>query len=188
MSLTTTEIAALASDLCNGRTNGIVKLFRDEGLPDPAIVFDPEPAAIAHPVLADLLAAWNRTTQKTALLQEEAVRGHWHNVALLDLLEGGWDFRYVHYGQTIAAAFGQNLEGSRTSELPSGGFVAAFLLVTYRAAILRAVPVFTEHSPPRDVGVDRWQRLVLPLHNDYGRPSQLLVGIVDARSAGKAAG
>lgn len=188
MPITTTEIAVLASDLCNGRTSGIVKLFRDEGLPDPAILFDPGPAAVTHPVLADLLAAWNRTPQKTALLQQDAVRAHWDSVALLDLLEGGWDFRYAHYGETIAAAFGRNLEGSRTSELPSGSFVAAFFLVTYRAAILRAVPVFTEHSPPRDVGVERWQRLALPLHDDYGRPSQLLVGIVDARSAAMGGG
>lgn len=180
MPITTTEIAVLASDLCNGRTDGVLKLFADEGLPLPILAFDPDPVRITHPVLSALLSAWKATHEKTALLRSEAVTAHWDDLAVLDLLDGGWDFHYAHYGDAVANAFGRSLAGTRTSELPSGSFIASFFLVTYRAAILRAVPLFSEHSPPRDIGVDRWQRLVLPMHDDYGRPSRLLVGIVDA--------
>jgi hypothetical protein len=60
--------------------------------------------------------------------------------------------------------YGQDMTGRRTSDFPSP--VAKLFLDLYEMAIDARAPLYSEHSPPLNVDVELWQRLILPLGED----------------------
>jgi hypothetical protein len=95
---------------------------------------------------------------------------------LLDLVEGGRDFRYRLYGSMIASISGFDMTGKLLSEHPASPYVTEFALASYRAAVQRREPVFSERHPVGAVQATRWQRVALPLIDDDGVVTRLLAG------------
>ena len=82
---------------------------------------------------------------------------------LLDLVEGGRDFRYRLYGSMIASISGFDMTGKLLSEHPASPYVAEFALASYRAAVQRREPVFRERhpvgAPYSSAAQARWMRV-----------------------------
>ncbi|MBT3330280.1 MAG: PAS domain-containing protein [Rhodospirillaceae bacterium] len=99
------------------------------------------------------------------------------HVLLLDVEEGGWDYRYRVFGSSIAARAGFDATGKLVSELPVQP-MAPFYLAVYRACLERFEPLYTRHVPPPDIQVTSWDRLALPFEDGEGRINRFLVGMV----------
>src|SRR3546814_12771432 len=81
---------------------------------------------------------------------------------LLDILDGGADFRYRLYGSRIAERTGFDWTGRRLSEMSTNAFTGTFYAAVYRAVMRRRAPIMTERGSPRHVAATRWSRLVVP--------------------------
>lgn len=103
------------------------------------------------------------------------------NIMLLDVQREGFDARYRLYGTKVASKAGRDWTGWLVSEMGRVTRTPAALL--YRAGYLavyrRMMPLFTEHNSPPWVAAEAWRRLILPLADDQGRCTRLLVGNVD---------
>ena len=99
-------------------------------------------------------------------------------INLVDAVEGGRDFRYRVYGSIIAGVSGFDLTGRCASELIASPYIVEFGLAGYRAALRRGEPLFTVHGPPAAVYTAAWHRLTLPLADERGEASRLLVCVV----------
>ena len=94
------------------------------------------------------------------------------NLMELDVLPDG-DLVYSHCGRAVAAAFGENVTGRRTSELPTP--ISKVFLSVYQLAIKHPMPFATRHSSPLDE-VGYWHRLILPVDPaDSGRARRFVV-------------
>lgn len=102
------------------------------------------------------------------------------NIMLLDVERDGLDARYRLYGTKVADKAGRDWTGWLVSEMNRLTRTPAALL--YRAGYLavyrRHMPLFTEHNSPPWVAAEAWRRLILPLADDEGRCTRLLVGNV----------
>lgn len=90
------------------------------------------------------------------------------NLMDLHLLPDG-DFLYASCGRAVAAAFGSDVTGRRTSDLPSA--IARVFLSVYRLGLKHPMPYSTRHRSPHD-RVGFWHRLILPVaaeHSEDGR-------------------
>lgn len=99
-------------------------------------------------------------------------------VMLLDVVDGGRDFRFRVYGSAIAQSADFDVTGKLMSETPLQGVVMDFFYAVYRAVMIRPEPLYTEHEPPAEIGVKRWHRLMLPLAGEDQRVCRVLVGNV----------
>lgn len=177
---TTDRTSRLASAVARENYLSIRYMFWAEGLKTPRIIWDPRPDQIEVSLLANVLGYWNEIRGGRELPSPDDVDPFDFKYALgyimlLDVLDHGEDFHYRLYGSEIAAAYQGNMEGRRTSEFK--GFIGKFFMATYRAVLIRRIPVFTEHQPPPNVFVKSWRRLILPLAKD-GEIVRLLVGNV----------
>jgi hypothetical protein len=177
------RLAELRDDLIAGRIDAAERLFSDHGVDPPIVVWDPDALAVPTPQLVFLLRYWDRlhvagghvAPGRVDPAELAPVLDH---VMLLDVEEGGGDFRYRLYGRAIAARSGFDMTGRRTSELPTGQLASDFFLAVYRAVLARRRPVYTWHQMPVQVTANTWHRLILPLADSDGRVVQLLAGNV----------
>lgn len=148
-----------------------VHLMRPVGLPARAhVIYEPVATDIHDDALRALFQRWQRErVNGRSILADEALsfpevaalRG---NLMLLDVVPGEatrLDYVYRIYGEDIARHYGRDMTGRRTSELP--GAVAGFFADLYETAIRRGILIHSLHSPPANVDVTRWERLIFPL-------------------------
>lgn len=177
------RIAALRDDLMAGRLTAAAGLFDGYGVDPPIVVWNPEPHAVPTPQLSFLLRYWlglqdsagRVAPDRIDPLQMRPALGH---IMLLDVLDGGANYRYRVYGSEIAQRSGFDMTGKCTSELPTGTLASLFFIAVYQAVLLRSQPVYTWHQMPVDITVNTWHRLVLPLHGPDGTVTRLLAGNV----------
>jgi hypothetical protein len=148
--------------------------------------FDEPMRVVSNPTEGDLidareraaLKAWRKSSfargavprrdQLNPMLLEELSA----NLMELDVLDDG-DLVYTHCGRNVAAAFGDNVAGQRTSELPSP--ISKVFLSVYHLAIKHPVPFATRHASPLDA-VAYWHRLILPVDpSESGRARRFVV-------------
>ncbi|WP_020594174.1 PAS domain-containing protein [Kiloniella laminariae] len=96
-------------------------------------------------------------------------------VTVLDVLDGGEDFRYRLYGSAIMNEPGKDLTGQLVSEIWTP--LRAFFAITYRALLKRREPLYTRHVPHHSLKLSTWDRLILPL-GENGEVSRILVGLI----------
>jgi hypothetical protein len=138
-----------------------------EGLPEPFEVrADPTEEDLIDLRKRRLLKAWRR--QRFALnripfryeLDQELLADLAPYLMDLEMLANG-DFLYAAYGTAIAASYGRDMTGKRTSDFPTP--VAKAFLSIYRLALKTKMPYATRHKPPPPVRIGHWHRLVLPI-------------------------
>jgi hypothetical protein len=150
-----------------------------EGLPEPFEVrADPSEEDLIDLRKRRLLKAWRR--QRFALaripfryeLDQELLAELAPHLMELEAQSDG-DFLYTAYGGAIARAFGRDMTGRRTSELPTP--VAKAFLSVYSLALKMKIPYSTRHKPPPPVRVGWWHRLVLPVRAEHREIGGFLV-------------
>jgi len=104
---------------------------------------------------------------------------------LLDVIEGGMDFRYRLYGSTIANISGFDLTGRLMSEHPASTYVVEFNLAVTRAALRRRTPLYTTRNPLGAQDTKTWPRLALPFSDRDGAVARFLVGTVAIGADGR---
>lgn len=171
----------LVQTILNDDEAAFLAFFRQAGAPPAGFKWRPSESDLTQGALQFLLGHWNRLRGEAPapnqnLIDPLELREALGHIMILDALEDGADFRYRLYGSKIAARTGFDMTGKRVSELTSSPVMAVFFGAAYRAVRIRCEPLMTVHSPPPEVSVMKWTRLILPLLNDAGRVERLLVG------------
>jgi PAS domain len=168
--------AILADDL-----DPIVRVFRLQGAHGPAMEWDPSPRHDVPEPIRFLHAYWTalaagRSMPGIAEIDALALRPALGYIALLDVVDGGRDFRYRLYGTILAAVAGFDMTGRLISEHKASPHITHFYMASHRAAVTRGRPFFTEHRPGSTHLTRGWHRVVLPFAGADGSVQRFLVG------------
>ncbi len=177
------DIERLAQGLATDDLSGVNALFEAQQLPAPTITWNTGAGDLEIRELRFLRGLWDqlRTDGKlprTPELGPELLRPALGYIMILDVVDGGADFRYRLYGSRIAQRAGFDATGKLTSEIGPTTFISQFFVACYRAVYRREEPLFTAHVPPSKVEVQIWRRLILPLADETGAVYRFLVGNV----------
>lgn len=182
------RIADWAGDVASDDLTRIRNVFDSHGALAMALTWAP-PVAALPPLLDDLARYWSSLATGASLphmaqIDPFSMRSALGYVILLDVVEGGRDFRYRLYGSVVAAISGFDLTGRLLSEFPASRYVAEFAVAVDQAVCRRRRPVYTRRMPVGAERVTAWHRLCLPLVDDAGEVVRLLVGTVPITAAG----
>lgn len=175
-----------------------VHLLHPAGLPARAhVVYEPVATDIHDGDLRRLYERWlaetmnGRAVTATEILGYREIEPLAGNLMMLEVVDGeaaGRDYVYRLYGADIARRYGRDMTGRRTSELP--GAVADFFSGLYAVAIERGVVIHSLHTPPPEVNVSKWERLIFPLGSPMVRkilvvniPKGVRRQVLDGRAA-----
>ena len=154
----------IAESVAAGITNDVVALFHANFSPAPFILWSPARADLRHPVMIRFFDRCFALPATEGGIDWQDFSLDWFaglEPWLMLLRRDGDDFRYLHYGSTIADYYGRDMTGRATSDFP--GHIGRFFDCLYHAIMERKQWLFSEHEPPRQVFVRRWQRLIVPL-------------------------
>lgn len=171
----------LTSRIAAGDFAGLERHCAENGMGLPRLIWTPEPDDLEHEPLRFLMDYWHGMRRGDGLpsaagIDPVKMRPVLGNVMLLDVLDGGADFRYRLYGSNIAERAGFDMTGKRVSDIKTGGAVATFFRHIYQAVLKRRQPIYTQHQPPVTIAVTTWYRLILPLAEADAEINRLLVG------------
>jgi len=82
---------------------------------------------------------------------------------LIDIDKKNDDFRYSVYGTKIAEVTGFDMTGKSVWDIATTSSIQVFFAACYMAAEAMRCPLYTVHEPPREITVNHWHRLILPL-------------------------
>lgn len=134
-----------------------------------------------HPKLSSLQAFWESKRKDGALpgrsdfdvLELWPWLGH---LALVEVIDGGADFRYRLHGTTMVEILGMDLTGRRLSEMTD--VIRAVAGPEFRAAVATGRPTgFTRIRVNRSVDHRQVTTLILPLATDGRTIDMLLYGV-----------
>jgi len=101
------------------------------------------------------------------------------NLIMVQVVDGGADFRFRLYGTKVAESNQRDLTGQSVSALPASD--VAIVAGGYREALARRAPVYRGHTIIADGQYFTWERVILPLAADGHAIDMLLVGIYRIR-------
>lgn len=177
-----TRIPDLSEALVAGRTDALRVLFAAQDASAPILIWDPQQRDLRHPVIqsfaAELRGLRDGQGRVTLDAYETAdLSGYSGWMMLLepvcDAAGTPVDYTYLHYGAEVAATYGRDMTGRRTSEI--GGYISTFFRALYQAVISRGEWVKSLHEPPSEVFARIWRRLIVPLYGADGEVARLLV-------------
>ncbi|MCC6467268.1 MAG: PAS domain-containing protein [Alphaproteobacteria bacterium] len=147
-------------------------------VPNPTVTYRIDEAGLAHDErLLGLFRLWQskrreRPMPARADFGHEELQPWFGNLILLDVIDGGADYRYRLFGLVLATEAGFDMTGKLLSEYPLKDRLPHFREVF--AQVLRdPVPALSEHDPGVS-NVRRRRRLILPLAKD-GRAVDMLM-------------
>ena len=176
-------IETLTTDIEAGDSGSTERRFAEHGAPAPRIVWRPQQDDLPHAPLKFLLAYWtekrgNAEMPLAGAIDPIEMKPALGFIMLLDVIDGGADFRYRVYGTAIVERTGMDWTGKSVSDLAARYYTGLFYAAVYRAALRRREPVATVSSSPRHVAATEGSRLVLPLRDSSGAIIRFLVGNV----------
>jgi len=143
-------------------------------------------AEISHALLADerqrnlccvWLAACERSGQSVparADIDITELRECIGNLLMLQVEDGGRNFRYLVLGTQVARDYGQDLTGERITDIPNDS--SETLLEFYRAVYRERRPYFSRMNANLISFVDTIERFMLPLTNGGDDVSRIIFG------------
>ncbi len=140
------------------------------GHSEPAVIFGVAESELAvDERLLGLFRLWeskrgDRALPARADLRPEELKPWLGNLIVLDVIDGGRDFRYRLVGVNVVRQAGFDMTGKLLSEYPIKD-VLPYFLATHREVVRLAVPAFGEHNP-RVALVRKRRRLILPFGED----------------------
>ncbi len=159
------------------------------GSPPPVMTWNPKPSDIESEVLRHLASWWEKTIAAAGgpptpeMVDPLVLRPALGAISLLDVLDGGRDFQLRLHGSDISDTLGVDMTGWKMGEKDVP--FMAFLIVTYRAQLLRPEPLLLRYTPAMEFFLSAWWRIGLPLVRN-GEVVRLLIGMERAprQSAG----
>jgi hypothetical protein len=141
-----------------------------------------DPAVIEEPLLRSLKTYWDgqrqgRPMPRRAEIDVLELKPLIGSLFLLDVLDGGRDFRFRLLGTELTARFGRDITGQTFSEAyrTADGTTSRWLRGVYARAAKEAVPIWSR-APLRQVGRDFWvgTALHLPLSDDGATVNKII--------------
>lgn len=177
------QVREAGEELLRGGQSIIDETFRGYGRPPPAIVIDPDPAALDLPEHAALMTFWRDLPRDDgdlparSALRPEELHGMLGDLLLLEAEASGTDFVYRVYGTRVAQNAGQDWTGWSVGAmgLKIGASLSLFYRGVYVAASLARKPIYTAHEAPEWISHAIWRRLVVPLAGADGAATWFLV-------------
>ncbi len=172
-----------------GDTAAIRAVFGSVGASGPEVIWRPGIEHLKHRPLRFLSEHWTglaagREMPRADEIDAIAMRPALGFIILLDVVDGGRNFRYRLYGSALAAASDFDMTGRLLTDHKASPHVYGFYLAAYRAVLERREPLFTEHGPSHSVRTKAWHRLVLPLVDETGTIIRFLVGTIPLSRSG----
>lgn len=179
------------SDVVAGDIAAINAVFFQHGAPPPDLVWNPSTELASAQEIHFLMDYWRDSAAAGApphmrQIDPVKLRPALGYVMLLDAVDGGRDFRYRLYGSIVASVSGFDMTGKLLSQHPASPYVTEFAIASYRAALQRRDPLYTERSPLGAAQTRRWQRIALPLVDDTGAVVRFLAGTAPIDRDGRA--
>lgn len=170
---------SIAAALGDGDQHALNQLFVSRGTEPPTVIWDPSAEVLPREGLKFLLAHWQGLVSGKALplaseLDPIDLKPALGNIILVDVVDGGRDFRYRLYGTKISLVSSGDKTGRYVTDFE--GPPAEFFYVIYRAVLARRSPVYTFHYPTMTNNFRRWHRLLLPLYDESGEIVRYLIG------------
>jgi PAS domain len=142
------------------------------------------------PLIKELVAYWERKrgmrlAPRRADVDPVDLRMHLPNIFMVDVLDGGGDFRYRLIGTAIVAGLGRDSTGKRLSELyHDRPKVLARLLERFNLVLTQERPVFTRGQVYwlPDATIRRFVSGAVPLSDDGATVNIVLVEMLLAWS------
>jgi hypothetical protein len=175
------HIAQWTADIVAGDMRAIAACFEKHGAAAPGLAWNPAAERFDASALRFLTTYWHGLAGAGGLphlkrVDPLALRPALGYVMLLDLVEGGRDFRFRLYGSLIASISGFDMTGKLLSEHPASAYAVEFTIASYRAAVQRREPLYTDRHPVGAVMATRWERVALPLVGDDGAIGRFVAG------------
>ena len=174
------ESWALARRLADGEPGCCDALMARLGSPPPVMIWNPRPDDLESDILRHLAGWWEKVVTAAGgpptpeMVDPLMLRPALGAVSLLDVIEGGRDFQMRLHGSDVGRTLGIDMTGMRMGEM-AVPFIA-FLMVTYRAQLLRPEPLLLRYTPAMEFFLSAWWRIGLPLVRN-GQVVRLLIGM-----------
>lgn len=175
------QIQSMALAIEQERFDLIQETYDRLDRPAPELVWRPQIYDLPHVELQFLIRYWDflrgcenlpRHGQIDPLDMQEALGF----LMLLEVVDGGADYRYRLYGSKVADRSGVDMTGRRLSSFEIEPLTKRFFIAGYRAVIRRREPLATVHVHAPQIAISSTMRLILPLCDEAGAISRLLVG------------
>lgn len=179
-----------SAHLADHRIDLVRSAFQQKGAGGPDIIWSPRAEQVNAAPLRTLLSYWSALPRVDTLpLASEVdplgMRSALGYVMLVDVVDGGRDFRYRLFGSAVAAVSGFDMTGRLLSEHAASAHILEFSLSLYRAAIRRREAVFSQYAPAGTLLTAHWQRINLPLIDSAGEIVRFLAGTVPVGRDGR---
>lgn len=168
----------------SGDTTTIDGWFASQGIDHPVAIWNPKTEDLVTEPVRFLHKFWHdkksdgEIGMRSADLDPLDLFPAMGYIMILDVLDGGRDFRYRVYGSKIAEIAKFDSTGLKISETKAHPLMKAFFSTVYEAVLQRPEPIYTQHNPPPNRIIATWHRIVLPLHDGNGSLDRFLVGNV----------
>lgn len=177
------KVESWADQISRNDLLAVRETFQSFGAGGPEIVWAPSIDQIEQPTLRSLFTYWSGLASHGSIplasqIDPIEMRPALGYVMLLEVMDGGRDFRYRVFGTEIAAVSEFDMTGHLLSEHRASAYIVEFALAVYRAAYVRGRSVLTEHWPSQTRQTASWQRLILPLASVSGGVVRFLAGTV----------
>jgi hypothetical protein len=150
------------------------------GSPPPLVAWNPDPQDLDSPALRHVAEWWQEAAVRAGgppapdAVDPLMLRPALGSISLLDVLDGGQDFQLRLHGSDVATTLGMDMTGMKVGEMTVP--FMAFLMVTYRAQVLRPEPLLLRYTPAMQFFLSAWWRVGLPLMSN-GEVVRLLIGM-----------
>jgi hypothetical protein len=184
------RVASWQAQLVANDLTAIDAVFLAQTGSAPIVVWAPSAEQVNEPPLRCLFDYWSELADGSVLphhrqIDPLAMRAALGHVMLIDVIEGGHDFRYRLYGSAIARISELDMTGRLMSAHPASSYVAEFALAVSQAVVQRRSPIYTERAPALAAKATRWRRLAFPLVDDAGEVTRLLAATVPLARDGR---
>ena len=178
-----------AEGIAAGDQTEIDAAFGADGAKPPRIQWDPGPDDFETQPCRFLRQHWHTLrgdgdSVATGAIDPTAMRPALGYVLLVDVIDGGRDFRYRLYGSLVASVAHQDMTGRLMSEHQASDYVVDFSIACGQAGIAMRRPLCTLRYPARTDFTRAWERLQLPLTGADGTIPRFLVGNVPIDRSG----
>jgi hypothetical protein len=182
-------IDAWTDAIATGEIAPIGTVFGSVGASGPEVIWRPSAEHLKYRPLRFLLDYWTSLAAGREMPRADEIDAVDMGPALgfiilVDVVEGGVNFRYRLFGSALASASGFDMTGRLVTDHRASPHVHGFYLAAYRAALRRREPLFTNHGPSHAVRTKAWHRLVLPFVDDAGTIIRFLVGTIPLSRSG----
>ena len=175
----------LATELINNDLDRCNRMFEADNLPLPQLIWMPNEDDLPEESLKFIHKLWHQHcangTPPYSIFTPENLFPALGHIIVLEVVDGGLDFKYRVYGTKIAEVSKFDMMGKSISEIPTANAIQAFFFATYRAVLIKKQPLYTMHTPPITITTKKWLRLILPTIDENGDITRLVAGNIPVK-------